>query len=139
MNLARRWAMGTPRRLMPTSPRSSEPPFFSTIAWARRTSVRPISEADMSCAFWRKPEDLGAVFLVGMTGLHHTRPGGDRARKLTSFADEIERLVGGHEFRAKRFEFRMGFPAFFRIEGLDRVVDHRNGAPAFEQSHGGET
>src|SRR5665213_2950529 len=48
-----RWASGTPRRLMPTSPRFSQPSCFSTISWARRTSVRSISEADMRRPFSR--------------------------------------------------------------------------------------
>src|SRR5277367_953574 len=52
-------ARGTPRRLMPTSPRSSAPLFFSMISWARRTSVRSISEADMIRPFSR---NFGAVF-----------------------------------------------------------------------------
>src|SRR5271169_3595263 len=43
--------MGTPRRRIPTSPSPSTPPFFSRISWARRTSVRSISEADINCAF----------------------------------------------------------------------------------------
>src|SRR4051812_32919624 len=50
MSLARRSASGTPRRLMPTSARFSTP-VFSVISWARRTSVRSISEADINCAF----------------------------------------------------------------------------------------
>src|SRR6266851_710290 len=43
--------MGTPRRRIPTSPKPSTPPFFSRISWARRTSVRSISEPDINCAF----------------------------------------------------------------------------------------
>src|SRR6266571_3705108 len=50
----RRWARKTPRRRIPTKPRSAAPSFFSIISWASRTRVRSISEADMSCAFSRR-------------------------------------------------------------------------------------
>src|SRR5271170_4698653 len=55
MILPSRSAIGTPRRRIPTNPKPSMPPFFSTISYASRTSVRSISDADMSCAFWRSP------------------------------------------------------------------------------------
>src|ERR1700722_5567655 len=55
MIFPRRSAMGTPRRRIPTNPKPSTPPFFSTISYAKRTSVRSISDADISCAFWRRP------------------------------------------------------------------------------------
>src|SRR5271155_645420 len=55
MILPSRSAIGTPRRRIPTNPKPSTPPFFSTISYARRTSVRSISDADISCAFWRRP------------------------------------------------------------------------------------
>src|SRR5215469_1056940 len=51
MVLASRSARGTPRRRMPTNPRSATPLLFSMISWASRTRVRSISEADMSCDF----------------------------------------------------------------------------------------
>ena len=54
ISLPRRSASGTPRRLMPISTRSSLPLLFSTISWARRTSVRSISEADISLPFTRR-------------------------------------------------------------------------------------
>ena len=53
MVLASRSARGTPRRRTPTSPRSVLPLLYSIISWASRTSVRSISEADMSCTFSR--------------------------------------------------------------------------------------
>src|ERR1035438_6042863 len=43
---ASRCASGTPRRMMPTSPRLATPLFFSTISCASRTRVRSISDAD---------------------------------------------------------------------------------------------
>src|SRR5712691_8665333 len=49
-----RWARKTPRRRIPTKPRSAAPLFFSIISWTSRTRVRSISEADMSCAFSRR-------------------------------------------------------------------------------------
>src|ERR1035438_9667650 len=55
MIFPRRSAMGTPRRRIPTNPKPSTPPFFSTISYAKRTRVRSISDADISCAFWRRP------------------------------------------------------------------------------------
>src|SRR5579862_6141699 len=49
---------------MPTSPRLSAPLFFSTISWTRRTRVRSISEADISCDFSRSPGGRGDIFAV---------------------------------------------------------------------------
>src|SRR5579863_7625650 len=54
ISLPRRSARGTPRRLMPIRVRSSLPLLFSTISWARRTSVRSTSEADISLPFTRR-------------------------------------------------------------------------------------
>src|SRR5208282_6077013 len=48
--LPSRSAIGTPRRRIPTSPKPSTPPFFSRISYAHRTSVRSISDADISCS-----------------------------------------------------------------------------------------
>src|SRR5580658_2362407 len=62
MILPSRSASGTPRRRIPTSPRLSTPSFFSTISYASRTSVRSISDGDMSCAFWRRPVLREGVF-----------------------------------------------------------------------------
>src|ERR1019366_5306546 len=53
---ASRCASGTPRRMMPTSPRLATPLFFSTISCASRTRVRSISEADRICDFSRRLE-----------------------------------------------------------------------------------
>src|SRR5580658_9838269 len=51
--LARRSARGTPRRRMPIKASLSRSLVFSRISWARRTSVRSISDALMSWAFSR--------------------------------------------------------------------------------------
>src|SRR5215472_2107610 len=64
ISFPRRPARGTPRRLMPTSVRSSTPLFFSTISWASRTRVRSISEADMMRPFSRKLDRWLVVPLV---------------------------------------------------------------------------
>src|SRR5690348_15364193 len=48
---ASRAANGAPLLSIPTSIRFPMPLFRSRISWARRTSVRSISEADMSCPF----------------------------------------------------------------------------------------
>src|SRR5580698_2189792 len=53
ISTASRCASGTPRRLIPTSPTFLLPPCFSTISCASRTSVRSISEADISLPFSR--------------------------------------------------------------------------------------
>src|SRR5262245_55619545 len=50
---ASRCAKGTPRRRMPMKASLSRSALFSRISWARRTSVRSISEALISCAFSR--------------------------------------------------------------------------------------
>src|SRR5215469_11874257 len=137
MNFASRSAIGTPRRRIPTSPKSSEPPFFSMISCARRTSVRSISDEDMSCAFWRSP-DLGAEFLVAMTGLHHTRPRLWRARTLGRPLHSIESFTGLHKFCAERFKLGERFAALFRVQGLDRVFNDRDRTAALEQAFSGE-
>src|ERR1700691_1732956 len=76
MILPNRSAMGTPRRRIPTNPRPSTPPFFSTISYARRTSVRSISDADMSCAFWRRPvlREGAFEFIVAFTSRNNGYP-----------------------------------------------------------------
>src|ERR1700733_1262097 len=53
ISFARRCASGTPRRLIPTRPTFLLPSCFSTISCASRTSVRSISEADISRPFSR--------------------------------------------------------------------------------------
>src|SRR5271156_3101531 len=69
MILPSRSAIGTPRRRIPTNPKPSTPPFFSTISYASRTSVRSISDADISCAFWRRPvlREGAFAFIVACT------------------------------------------------------------------------
>src|SRR5260370_4069855 len=62
-----RSAIGTPRRRIPTKPSASTPPFFSTISYANRTSVRSISDADINWAFWRRAV-LREEFLAFMVG-----------------------------------------------------------------------
>src|ERR1700683_4802149 len=76
MILPNRSAMGTPRRRIPTNPRPSSPPFFSTISYASRTSVRSISDADMSCAFWRSPvlREGAFEFIVACTSQDNGYP-----------------------------------------------------------------
>src|SRR5207249_4587360 len=54
MIFAKRCASGSPRRRTPRKASPSTPSFFSTISYARRTIVRSTSDADISCAFWRK-------------------------------------------------------------------------------------
>src|SRR5579862_7236618 len=74
INSASRCAKGTPRRRMPTMPRFSAPLFFSMISWARRTTVRSISEPDISCDFSLTElagdlmDDLGAGVRGGVRG-----------------------------------------------------------------------
>jgi len=70
-----RWAKNTPRRRIPTSPKSVAPSFFSMISCTRRTSVRSISDADINCAFWRRfgrrsgiLEDINAASYAGQAG-----------------------------------------------------------------------
>src|SRR4029077_9361960 len=74
ISLPRRSANGTPRRRIPTNPKSLTPLLFSTISWASRRSVRSISDADISCAFSRRPK-LCNVLSVAMR-LHDTQAGG---------------------------------------------------------------
>ena len=72
ISLPSRSASGTPRRLMPTSARSSLPLLFSTISWARRTRVRSISEADISLPLMRRP-GLFSVSLIDCLSQDDTR------------------------------------------------------------------
>src|SRR6516164_1089409 len=144
MIFPRRSARGTPRRRIPTRPRASMPPFFSTISWARRTRVRSTSEADMSCAFWRNP-DFGEVLFVAINGLHDTwrRPG--FARKIGTllsctqlsgdvlgFSETRQGFFGGDQLRAQIFKFLECAIAFHGIVRFDGVSDHRDQPPAFE-------
>src|ERR1700761_5417079 len=64
ISLPRRSASGTPRRLMPINTMPSPPWLFSTISCARRTSVRSISEADISLPFTRR-EVFSVASLMG--------------------------------------------------------------------------
>src|SRR6266404_9751930 len=71
ISLPSRSASGTPRRRIPMRQSRSTPPFFSTISCARRTSVRSISEADISCDFSRSVEPrVGVVVDIAR---HRTR------------------------------------------------------------------
>src|SRR6266550_2877878 len=93
-----RWARKTPRRRIPTKPRSAAPSFFSIISWASRTRVRSISEADMSCAFSRRldcrDEVLGVMNAASYAGramaskkvCHHGRLKCSRISKLEGSA-----------------------------------------------------
>ena len=67
-----RSARNTPRRRIPTSPKSFAPSFFSMISCTSRTSVRSISDADINWAFWRRLgrrtgglEDINAASYAG--------------------------------------------------------------------------
>ena len=84
ISLPSRSASGTPRRLMPTSARSSLPLLFSTISWARRTSVRSISEADISLPLVRREVLLLASLMVLSRG---------RLSVLVAFVDVISRRM----------------------------------------------
>src|SRR5258706_10615809 len=60
---ARRWAIGTPRRWMPTRRRPSVPACFSTISWEMRMTARRISSAVMirRLVIWFPPGLSGPV------------------------------------------------------------------------------
>src|SRR5580698_4762125 len=75
ISAASRSASGIPRRLMPTSARPSQPLVFSTIWWARRTSVRSISEADIKRPFSRST----GCFASGVSLIKLSRSGADFA------------------------------------------------------------
>ena len=110
--LPRRSAIGTPRRRIPTNPKPSTPPFFSTISYAKRTSVRSISDADISCAFWRRPVLRDGLFAFIVDVPHKFRfldlvrplyPGPNlRPGKAASHC--IQRSVRGQAVRCKSLQ-----------------------------------
>src|ERR1700721_3066697 len=83
--------MGTPRRRIPTNPRPSTPPFFSRISWARRTSVRSISEPDINCPFSRSAVLRTAFFLIVMPPVPY-----QTHNEIGKFVDEQTLRWGDH-------------------------------------------
>src|SRR4051794_1291321 len=89
-------ARGTPRRLIPTIARSAAPLFFSAISCARRTSVRSISEADMSWPFSRRLElrDVGLGFMNAASYLGRA-PWGKEVAHISELGFEITENQAG--------------------------------------------
>src|ERR1039458_5374963 len=115
MSLPRRSASGMPRRRMPTRARSSLPLLFSTISWARRTSVRSISEADISlpltcragllsvslmnillACLWQ--DDTRIPCLRASCGEEGRNPEGWVKPEITSYASGRRRIDVSHPF-----------------------------------------
>src|SRR5208282_1426272 len=76
MMLESLWARGTPRRRTPIRAKSFVPPLFSTISWAKRFSVRPISSLESSCLFSTTRIGLGWLATVSRYFVRH--PSTDR-------------------------------------------------------------
>src|SRR5271168_1988893 len=73
ISTASRCASGTPLRLIPTNPTFLLPSCFSTISCASRTSVRSISEADISRPFSRNFGFRTSVFSLITIALDNIR------------------------------------------------------------------
>src|ERR1700741_2969306 len=95
---AKRSERGTPRRRTPISARSLVPPLFSTISWAKRWRVRPISSAERSCLF-STTRIWGIILTHQSAGSLHPRNllnlFGIRMGPITTFEGAVGQLVAG--------------------------------------------
>src|SRR5580692_11210556 len=116
----RRCARNTPRRRMPTIPRSTAPLFFSIISWTSRTSVRSISDADINCAFSRMLGWRGDVRGVMNAASYAERAGRGKVRVVFSGLRRDAKLRKDDHVSGRIFD-----ADFFRA--VERSADgHRN-------------